>query len=643
MNHVEVLAPAGSKESLKAAILGGADAIYLGGKLFGARRFAPNFDDAEMKCAVKLAHENEVKVYVTVNTLTKQKELSAVFSYLDFLSAIDVDAVIVQDRGLVTMIRDHFPLPIHASTQMGIHSAEDAIWAQEMGIERAILSRELGLEELRKIRERTSIGLEVFIHGALCYAFSGQCLFSSLLGGRSGNRGMCAQPCRKRYFHLGDQGFLLSTADLFSIFALPDLISLGIEAIKIEGRLRSPTYVFLTSKIYSQAVRRARKGEPLLLPREQELLEVVFNRGFSGGYLLCEDVMQKEYPESRGLPLGRALVRGREVEFSTDLLKQGDGVTFYRNGEKKGGFEIKEIKDLGGKAVSTSPFRLEMGEYEAYKTKDREFGGIEREIAALPFPSCQGKRRELEFSVPEVERQQRQADLSFYVSSLKSLEAVLPFSDRIYFEWNRQLGEAAAKCQDEGTELVVMLPRVSPEIPETDLPSIQINSPGQYLKFRERRLYGSYFLNMFNSLVTPSLFQQTISVELSKPEINDLLNHFPGRLEAMVFGRLELMVTKDRTLEEGTLIDERGKKFPVNRDRFGYGHILNSSDLFLLDFLDELEGMGIDSFGIDLRRRSAELCTLVAKAFFERDLETKPLIKKKCGSITAGHYLRGVL
>jgi putative protease len=639
---VEVLAPAGSKEAFKAALAGGADAVYLGGRLFGARRFAPNFTDAELKCAVKLAHSKGVKVYATVNTLIKESELPLARDYLGLLDLIKVDAVIVQDRGLVRLIKESFGLDVHASTQMGIHSPDDAQWAEGMGISRAILARELSLDEVKAVRESSEIGIEVFVHGALCYGFSGQCLFSSVLGGRSGNRGMCAQPCRKRYTLGRESGFLLSTADLFSVDAIPKLISIRVDAIKIEGRLRSPTYVYLATRTYKAAVTRAINGEEeLISPREREMLSVAFNRGFTSGYLLTDQVMQREYPDSRGLPLGIAFSEGRTVKVAANL-EEGDGITFYRHGEKCGGFEVHSPRKEGQWTILSSPYRLEIGEYEVYKTKDREFAAIEREIASQSFPTCQVQRRRARFDLPGVDRGARRGELSFYISSMPSLDAVLPYAQRVYFDHGPQAEEAADKCRSAGVEMAVSLPRVTPTVPMMpDLPLL-VNSPGQSLRFEGRRLFGSYFMNMFNSLCLPELYQYTASVELSRQDIADLAAHYRGRLEVLVFGRVELMVTRDPSLSEGTLIDERGARFPVFRDRSGYAHILNSSDLFLLDFMEELDRQGIDSYGIDLRHRPPDLCQLVAKAFTRRDLKAKDRIKRKVGSITAGHYLRGV-
>jgi len=640
---MEVLAPAGSKDAFKAALEGGADAVYLGGKLFGARRFAQNFSDPELKGAVKAAHGRGVKVYVTVNTLIKESELALAFDYLDLLDRIQADAVIVQDRGLARLIKEHYGLAVHASTQMGIHSAEDAQWAERSGLDRVILSRELTLDEVKNVASNTTIGIEVFVHGALCYCFSGQCLFSSILGGRSGNRGMCAQPCRKRYSLGKDTAYMLSTADLFSVDAIPRLLAIGVDAIKIEGRLRSPVYVYLAARTYKAAVGRAERGEEeLLTPRERELLEVAFNRGFSPGYLMTSEVMQRAYPDSRGLPLGRATAQGRSVRVPGTVLQDGDGITFYRDGEKAGGFEVKAPVREGGSTVLAAPFRLESGQYEAYKTKDREFPAIERMISATPFPACQVQRRHRHFELPEVRRGTRRGELSFYVSSVPAVEAVSPYADRIYIEAGPHVEEVLNSCRCSGIECVVVLPRITPSVPPVPDGPVMVNSPGQAQKCQGRRLYGSYFMNMFNSLNKPELYQSTMSVELSRDDIAGLTRHYAGRLEAMVFGRIELMVTRDPSLPEGTLVDERGKRFPVARDHSGYAHIMNSSDLFLLDFLGELDAMGIDSYGIDLRNRPPDLCTMVAKAFAQRDVRAKDKIKRRVGGITAGHYLRGV-
>ncbi|MFH0748616.1 MAG: U32 family peptidase [Candidatus Bathyarchaeota archaeon] len=644
---MELLAPAGSQEMLKAAIVGEADAVFLAGKSFGARQLAENFTDAELKAAVDAAHQHRVKVYVAVNTLIKEAELPSIFSFLHYLESIDVDAVIIQDRGLLRLVQENFSLPLHASTQMGLHTPDGVLWAEKNGVSRVILARELHLGELEKIRKATPLELEVFIHGALCYSFSGQCLFSSVLGGRSGNRGFCTQLCRKQYTLGNTNGYLLSTADIFGIAALPDLLRIGIDSVKIEGRMRSPLYVYLTSKIYSSAIRKAKEGIfPLITQREKELLEVVFNRGFGKGYFFGDEVVtHPTFAGSRGLFLDTVDFDGEVLRVKPDHLDFHDGITLFRLDEKVGGFEIKETERNDGVLLLHPPFTLPTGQYQIYKTKDREFDALKQKIHALNFPlnSPQQGSRPRKFVVDSQKRGTAKGDLSFYMSSLKSLEKVLPYADRVYFEYNPDFEEASTKCKQAGKECVLLLPRLSFGSFNTPAESLMIHSVGQFQKYSHRKLYGSSSMNFYNSLTLPELFQYTLSVELSKNDICELANHYLGRLEVMVFGRIELLVSREASLTAGTLRDQKRVKFPVFRDDFGFIHILNSADLFLLDYLEELEKMGINSFGIDLRRRDSELSELVAKAFYDRDITKKRLIHKKCRSITASHYLKGVL
>lgn len=639
---MEVLAPAGSIESFKAAVLGGADAVYLGGKRFGARRYAQNFSEEEMSGAVHLAHSRGVKVYVTVNTLIKETELEDALSYVAFLKGIGVDAVIVQDRGLAAVLVKEGGMRVHASTQMGIHTPEGARWAEELGLDRVILARELSLEEIARVRQGSKVGIEVFLHGALCYCFSGQCLFSSFAGGRSGNRGACAQPCRKLYSMGERQGYLLSTADMFCVDAIPDLLRMGVSAIKIEGRMRSPAYVYLASKAYSNAVKRAQRGEEeLITVREREMLSVAFNRGFSRGYMLDGEVMQRQHPDSRGLPLGQAELRQGYISPYPPAVFAGDGLTLYRGEEKAGGFEVTERE--AASRLLRLPFTLPDGRYQLYKTKDREFPSIDAMIAGLGLKPRPVKRSRTNIDLPMVGRGPSQPELSAFVSSRKAMERVLPFVQRIYYDLAERMEEAEAECTAQGVEFVPLMPRVSPRIPEVANDPLMVCSVDQAHRFRERKLYGHYSMNMFNSLVVPELHQCMASVELCREELRTLLSHTRSRVEVLAYGRVELMVTKDPTLAQGMLRDPLGMGFPTYRDAQGYAHILNSADLMLLEFMDELAEMGVDSVALDLRRRAPDLAALVAKAFCEGDRSKKSAIKRKSGAITTGHYLKGVM
>ena len=641
---MELLAPAGTEEALRAAVAGGADAVYLGGKSFGARHFAGNFSDRQLAGAIELAHAHDMCVYVTVNTLIKEAEMADALAFVGMLDTLGADAVIVQDRGLLPLIKDRFSIPVHASTQMGIHSLAGAAWAQEQGAERVILARELGLEQVQRIAEGAEVGVEVFIHGAQCYCFSGQCLFSSFHGGRSGNRGMCAQPCRKRYSLGNREGYLLSTADMFAIDAIPALMRSGVKALKIEGRMRSPQYVYLTSMVYRRAIERAREGtSPLITERERELLEVVFNRGFSGGYLKDKELIQPSYPESRGRPLGTASVKDGRLEMPRHTLCPSDGISLYRGDVKVGGFDLKP-SDLQVDVVqAVPPFPLADGVYAVYKTKDRELPAIEAAVSKIKFQEGEAVRRAVELPTRRMRRGERESELSFYVSSVAVLKAVLPYADRIYFDGTKQMAEATRLCEEEGKELVQMLPRLSLDEARVESTAVMVHTIDQYDLHKDRRVYGSYHMNVFNSHTLPRMWQWTLSPELTREEMFEVLSHTDQKCEVMAFGRLELMLSRDPTLPEGTLIDERGVRYPVYRDKEGFVHILHSADLLLLEKVPELRAMGVDSLGIDVRRRHPDLAAFVAKAFRETDMMAMEGLRRKCGRCSLGHYRKGVL
>ena len=314
--QVEVLAPAGSFESMKAAIAAGADAVYIGGSQFGARAYADNLDEDHMLEAINYAHLHGASLYMTVNTLVKEKELDSLFDYLNPYYMAGLDAVIVQDMGVFTYIREHFPdLDIHASTQMTITGAEGASLLKKMGASRVVTARELSLEEIARIHREVGVEIESFVHGALCYCYSGQCLLSSLIGGRSGNRGRCAQPCRLPYdvrkdghsCQPRDERYVMSLKDLCVLDILPDILEAGVYSLKIEGRMKSPRYTAGVVSIYRKYVDRylksGRKGYHVD-PRDKKILLDLFDRGgFTDGYYVQHNgrdmVALKEKPAFR--------------------------------------------------------------------------------------------------------------------------------------------------------------------------------------------------------------------------------------------------------------------------------------------------------------------------------------------------------
>jgi putative protease len=318
MKHTipELLSPAGNPESLKAAVENGADAVYLGSKEFSARGHADNFNTDQLLEAIDFAHQRDVLAYITVNTLVKEQEIEDAVEYLEQLCNHGADAVIVQDPGILNILNKHLPrLPIHVSTQMSIHNSAGTKLLGSMGVKRAVLARELDIEEITTIRSATDIQLEVFVHGAMCICYSGRCLMSSFIGGRSGNRGYCAQPCRKEYSLEGNRmsstmssKYLLSPRDLNLSSRLPDLINAGVDSIKIEGRMKRPEYVAVVTRTYRDILDRL-STDPTAgaTPDEMQRLEVIFNRGFTEGYLNRDPgrkLMSMDTPGNRGILLG---------------------------------------------------------------------------------------------------------------------------------------------------------------------------------------------------------------------------------------------------------------------------------------------------------------------------------------------------
>lgn len=283
MGKAELLAPAGGWESMVAAVQNGADAVYFGTGGFNARASAANFIGEEARSAIDYCHERGVKAYLTLNTLILDKEIDAAEKTARQLYEYGADAFIVQDMGLISLLKTQLPdMPLHGSTQMTIHNASGVKAAQKIGLQRVVLSRETSLEDIRHIKDTvSSIGLEVFVHGAMCVSVSGQCLLSSFIGERSGNRGSCAQPCRLPYELGPTNGFLLSMKDLCMLEHIPALLEAGVESFKIEGRMKRPEYVAVVTRAYRKAI----DGEIADLPLELAALKKIFDRGaFSTGY-----------------------------------------------------------------------------------------------------------------------------------------------------------------------------------------------------------------------------------------------------------------------------------------------------------------------------------------------------------------------
>lgn len=363
---VEVLAPAGSYESMTAAVSAGADAVYIGGTRFGARAFADNLDQETLCRAIDYVHLHGRRLYLTVNTLFKEQELEELYDYLKPFYEAGLDSVIVQDLGALAFIREHFPdLPIHASTQMTITGAHGAKILKDMGASRVVTARELSLEEIRKIHEQVDIEIESFVHGALCYCYSGQCLMSSLIGGRSGNRGRCAQTCRLpfevkrggRTLNSKNERYVLSLKDLCTLDLLPEILEAGVYSLKIEGRMKSPRYTAGVVAVYRKYVDRYLKNGGRgwkVSPADRKILLDLFDRGgLTEGYYKEHNgrdmVVLKEKPSFRESN-SMLFTYLDETYVNTPIQKPIKGYGWFKTGQPAGLF--LEAEGMDGAAVS---------------------------------------------------------------------------------------------------------------------------------------------------------------------------------------------------------------------------------------------------------------------------------------------------
>jgi len=362
---IELLSPVGDFECLKAAVQNGADSVYFGSDTFSARAFAHNFGPEELEKAIHYAKIRGVKTHLTLNTLIKDDEFETALDLAKAAYRAGIDAIIVQDLGLATKLIKLFPdLPIHASTQMTVHNLNGALKLQELGFKRVVLARELSMNEIDYICKNTKIEIECFAHGALCISYSGQCLFSSMLGGRSGNRGKCAGPCRLPYELLEDDkkinsDYLLSTRDLCSLDYIPSFIESGVKCLKIEGRMKSPEYVATVTRIYRKYINLALSKEPYIVSKtDRKMLMQVFNRGMSSsGHLDNEpnkNLVFKEKPNNMGLLLGKVQNYNKSKGLITVKLKEsikiGDTISLEN---EKGSYTISELMEKNKNIVDT--------------------------------------------------------------------------------------------------------------------------------------------------------------------------------------------------------------------------------------------------------------------------------------------------
>lgn len=636
MSNIEILAPAGSMESVMAAVKSGANAVYIGAQRFSARASAKNFSEYELEQAVKYCHARDVKVYLTVNTLVTDKEMPTALEIAEKACLLPIDAFIVQDVGFALLLQKMCPdIPVHGSTQMSVHTPSGAKLLYEQGFKRVVLSRELSEKEIADIKRACPIELEVFVHGALCMCVSGQCYFSSVLGGRSGNRGQCAQPCRLPFSVKGGTGYDLSLKDMSHIKYIKALADMGITSAKIEGRMKRPEYVSCAVKSVKNHLESSNNTE------SDELLKKVFSRsGFTDGYFTGKigrnmfGIRQKEDVRSATEKLFSSIRNSYKNEIKTGEVSFDLNITIDKPAKLSGRDEKGNQCTIFGTAVEKA---VKGGlSKEKAKTQLSKAGGTIFTVkdiscniedgAVLPIASLNAMRREA-LKALENKRAERNPysvnNTTYVVLKYSSLNKDVPI--RCVFE-DTEIPEEFKSCQlifiplETKTEEIKRLINsgfsVGVDIPpgmfgkesriiellkkakESGVKHILISNLGAVKLCRDLDfvMHGSFRLNVMNS-ASLEYFENLgfedieLSFELTVKQINSL----GGKIKrgALVYGRLPLMLTRNCPGKNSTLSckecggksylkDRKNLKFPY-MCRMGCTQIFNSVPLYMGD------------------------------------------------------------
>ena len=692
---IELLSPAGSPEGVIAAVQNGADAVYMGMGAFNARRGAKNFTDEEFVKAVRYCHVRGCKVYVTLNTLVNDREMRDAVAAAKLASDAGADALIVQDLGMSYAIRCALPdIPLHASTQMSLHNLAGVEAAAEMGITRAVLARELSFEQIRFITKNASIETEVFVHGALCFCHSGQCYMSALIGRRSGNRGLCAQPCRLQY-SLGGRmdDHPLSLKDNCLVDQIRRLEEVGVASLKIEGRMKRPEYTGIVTGVYAKAIREQRNPDK----EEMELLEKTFSRqGFTQGYFIGDKLDMFGVRSEPDKDADKIFAAARKQYAEGEMRRVP--VHFYTVLEK--GEHIKAIAfdDDGHKAIATGPVperAKRQGLTEQYlieqmfKTGGTPYNCIENKAKAepglyLPASEINELRRKLiaqlsaerekaperrtlripapPVNVPAISDPARIYQVRTAEQLTPELAALKP--DYIYFP-AMELAENFDPLRpfiDNGARPVAVMPRVITDDQSREvyaalekLFDYGVNEAltgnlGHVFIARQAgmKVRGDFGLNAFNSytlrvLQDAGFISATASFELRLAQIKAMAK--PVDTELIIYGRLPLMVSDQCIIRQsagrcncqtpGQLSDRMGSVFPVVKE-FGCRNVIyNAHKLYLADKRDDLYALGLWGLRMLFTTESPRECVEVAKGYLG-------LTDYKPNVLTRGLYYRGV-
>lgn len=657
MNRPELLAPAGSFEGVRAAVQSGADAVYLGFGTFNARRGAKNFTREEMAEAIRYCRARGVKTNVTFNILALDRELEAAMEDVRFLNEAGADALIVQDLGVARLIREHAPdLPLHASTQMTIHNLDGALAAKKLGFSRVVLSRECTLEQIREITARAGVETEVFVHGALCMCYSGQCYLSSVIGRRSGNRGLCAQPCRLPYgYDGGRKGYPLSLKDLSAADLVAELTRAGVASLKIEGRMKRPEYAAAVTAVYAKLLREQRAANA----EEHALLRRVFSRdGFTDGYLTGKigaqmfgvktevplqevkadyDEAARRFAEGKEAPLVpvdlhfSAAESGLKLTVSdgeTAALTVTDPAPVERAQNRPATRETveKNLSKTGGTPFFVRDMEIKLADglmLPASRLNALRREALDRLLAQRGEPPC---RRWIPFQNSEI----RHTNDRFigYTVEVRSLAQIAPAlcenpPATIYCDLRALTDDpdAVRPLVARGLPLAAQLPRIWHDRERDDLTrrldllkklgieTVCAQNLGQLELLRGRgfTVHGGFGLNAANSRTLDTLAElgvsrQTLSFELRLPQMRDLDK--PVETELIVYGHLPLMIFENCAIRRKTgkcnckngltcLTDRTGQAFPLLPAYGCRNELFNSQPVWLADRPGDYERLGV--------------------------------------------------
>lgn len=687
---MELLAPAGSKQALIAAVQSGADAVYMGGTKFSARHSAKNFTAEEMTEWIEYCHLRGVSVHVAANTLIKERETEEFLEYMGFLNSVGADAVIIQDIGMAAEAKKRYPdLTLHASTQMTAASLDAVLALEAAGFDRVVLARELSRKSIERIANGCRAELEVFVHGALCMCYSGQCLMSSMIGGRSGNRGRCAQPCRLPYTLLKNgsavlSGTLLSPKDLMLVRELSALEEIGVASLKIEGRLKRAEYVSAVTGVYRRCIDNA----GAVSAEDISELEKAFNRGgFTDGY----------FNSAKGRAMMSYEVSGNNEEnsFTPDAVKRcGEttnlrrvGVDIYAEIRKGKPASVTLADNLGNtftavggiaaeEAVSV-PLTRERLESQLKKLGSTVYTAQNIEITAdegisLPISEINDVRRKAAEGLSKLRiavkpgralavRTEHKSvtskapELTASVTTLQQLKAVAELGIKRIHIPSGLYQRAAELVKD--SEIVTRLPYIYND--ERDLPNIytdavSVSHLGQLKKCKGKKLYGNIGLNICN---TYSLSEYagmeavTLSPELSFDEIRAVKKTVPT--EVIVYGRLPLMHMECCPIRSATgkcgggkdtfeLKDRKNIKFPIVCEENCVAVLLNSKPIFTADLTEELLGLGAAFLRLDFTIETYEEAKKICETYLNAVAFGKGAAAPEENSFTRGHFRNGV-